>query len=135
MGDDPALAARLLGLADALPDGGTLQLDARALRSLAGVQSEERGADVVHQDLHADYTLAGAGRVLGVKPNTVRGYVRSGDLGAYVYAGAYRITHAALEAFLEQRRQGMLPSQIERRGRRARTRQAAARWIAGRRAG
>ncbi len=95
---------RLRTLADALPDGAAVTLPVSLIRSWL-VQSVP--ADPDH---HADMTVADVAAMLDRSPQTVRAWIRHGDLDAYRLRGReYRVTRGALEAFLAHQRNRAAP--------------------------
>ena len=90
---------RLRTLADALPDGDAVTLPVSLIRSWlarGGSADPERTADM---------TVAEVASLLSRSPQTVRTWIRRGDLDAYRLRGKkYRVTRAALETFLALQR-------------------------------
>jgi excisionase family DNA binding protein len=92
MGDDVGVVARLRGLMEALPPGGSVMLSREALE-------EWLAAEPVVEPL-TDLTVARAAEVLGRRPSTVRGWCASGELRAYRFrAREWRIPAAAIREF------------------------------------
>lgn len=86
---------RLRTLADLLPDGAAVTLPVSLIRSWL-IQS---GSADPHND-KADMTVAEVASLLSRSPQTVRTWIRQGDLDAYKLRGReYRVTRGALEAF------------------------------------
>ena len=95
---------RLRRLADALPDGAAVTLPVSLIRSWL-VQGGPAEADP-----NADMTVAEVATLFNRSPQTVRTWIRHGDLDAYrLHGREYRITTRALEAFLKQQRAGTVP--------------------------
>jgi len=94
-----ATRARVMALAEALPRGGSVVLDAEALRRLAGIEPEaEAGASVVLTDLTAE----AAGAELGRSASTVRAWCFQGRIpGAYRLGREWRIPRASLRRYLD----------------------------------
>jgi excisionase family DNA binding protein len=92
---------RLRTLADALPDGAAVTLPVSLIRSWL-VQGGPADAD--H---NADMTVAEVATLFNRSPQTVRTWIRHGDLDAYrLHGREYRITAMALEAFQQQQQAG-----------------------------
>jgi len=107
-----AAADRLLALADALPEGGTVVLDAGALRRLAGIEPEHD--DVTGGVVLDDLTPETAGELIGKSPSTVRGWCAAGSIpGSYKLGRTWRIPRAALRSFLDGK--ATKPRESERR--------------------
>ncbi len=86
---------RLQTLADALPDGAAVTLPVSLIRSWLS------RSDSADPERAADMTVAEVASLLSRSPQTVRTWIREGDLDAYKLRGReYRVTRAALEAFL-----------------------------------
>ena len=90
-----SLQERLRTLAEALPEGASITLSSEALRSLL-----ERDADESSTLAH-DMTVEEVANHLDRSPQTVRRWIREGELDAYSFRGReYRITAAALRNFI-----------------------------------
>ncbi len=100
---------RLRTLADALPDGAAVTLPVSLIRSWL-VQGGPADAD--H---NADMTVAEVATLFNRSPQTVRTWIRHGDLDAYrLHGREYRITARALEVFQQQQQAGAVSPQPER---------------------
>ncbi len=89
------LGERLRTLAEALPEGASITLSSEALRSLL-----ERDADESSTLAH-DMTVEEVANHLDRSRQTVRRWIREGDIEAYSFRGReYRITAAALHDFI-----------------------------------
>ena len=96
-------------LADALPDGAAVTLPVSLIRSWL-VQGGPAEAD--H---NADMTVAEVATLFNRSPQTVRTWVRHGDLDAYrLHGREYRITARALEVFQQQQQAGAVSPQPQR---------------------
>lgn len=99
------VVARLLALADALPEGAGVTLDATGLRRLAGVEQQEetRGAALL-----VDLTTEDVGAQLGRSPSTIRAWCASGRIpGAYrLHAREWRVPPASLRRYLDAQADG-----------------------------
>ena len=102
---------RLRQLAQSMPEGATVNLDAIALERLAGPLSDERGAAVSEPDL----TVAEAAAQLKLSANRIRALIAERKLDAYRIAGrgGWRITSEALRQF---RAAGTPPGQSRTEG-------------------
>jgi excisionase family DNA binding protein len=88
---------RLLNLADALPVGGVVQLDARALRRLAGVQADDEPAQPGAAVVVVDFTVEQVAEKLGRSASTIRGWLHAGVLRGYkLREREWRVPPAAL---------------------------------------
>lgn len=93
-----SLRERLRTIAEALPDGASITLGSEALRSLLEVDADE-------SSLPSDLTVEEVAALLGRSPQTVRRWIREGELDAYSFRGReYRISAAALQEFIAQER-------------------------------
>ncbi len=89
------LGERLRTLAEALPEGASITLSSEALRSLLETDAEESST------LAHDMTVEEVANHLGRSPQTVRRWIREGELDAYSFRGReYRITAFALQEFI-----------------------------------
>ncbi len=89
------LGERLRTLAEALPEGASITLSSEALRSLLGTDADE-SSTMAH-----DMTVEEVANHLDRSPQTVRRWIREGELDAYSFRGReYRITAAALRTFI-----------------------------------
>lgn len=85
------LGERLRALAKALPAGASITLSSEALRSLLETDADESST------LAHDMTVEEVANHLDRSPQTVRRWIREGELDAYSFRGReYRITAAAL---------------------------------------
>ncbi len=92
------LSDRLMRMIDGMPDGALTTLPVEALK---GWLSENRSG------LDHDLTVEEVAKFFDRSPSTIRAWIRAGRLEAYHFRGnEYRITHAALEEFQEQERNG-----------------------------
>ena len=92
-----SLEGRLRTIADVLPDGAAVTLPVALIRAWLG---QRKPAD---SDQPIDMTGAEVASLLDRSPQTVRTWIRQGDLDAYKLRGReYRVTRGALEAFLAQ---------------------------------
>ena len=58
----------------------------------------------------ADYTVAQVAEMFDRKPQTVRDWIKSGKLRAYLFNGReYRVTKAAVKEYMEEQRNGKGP--------------------------
>lgn len=108
MSADDLTRGRLLALADALPDGASVTLDATALRRLAGIDREEdAGTGAALVDLTAD----AVGAELGRSASTIRAWCASARIpGAYrLHGREWRIPRASLRRYLDTQAQGHAP--------------------------
>ncbi len=88
------LGKRLRTLAEALPEGASITLSSEALRSLLETDADESST------LAHDMTVEEVANHLDRSPQTVRRWIREGELDAYSFRGReYRITAAALRNF------------------------------------
>jgi excisionase family DNA binding protein len=84
-----------------LPEGSALVLSAAALESLLDPQPVSEGC------CPQDMTVKEVAETLKRSVQSVRRLIRSGELDAYSFRGReYRVTQAALHAFLEAERHG-----------------------------
>ncbi len=89
------LGERLRTLAEALPEGASITLSSEALRSLLETDADE-SSPLAH-----DMTVEEVANHLDRSPQTVRRWIREGELDAYSFRGReYRITAAALRNFI-----------------------------------
>ncbi len=89
-----SLQERLRTIAEALPDGASIALSSDALRRLLETEAGEKS-------LPRDLTVEEGADLLHRSPQTVRRWIREGDLEAYSFRGReYRITAAALQDFI-----------------------------------
>jgi excisionase family DNA binding protein len=96
---------RLRTLADALPDGAAVTLPV----SLIWAWLIHSGSANPHNN-EADMTVAEVASLLSRSPQTVRTWIRRGNLDAYKLRGKeYRVTRDALEAFLALQRRHVAP--------------------------
>jgi hypothetical protein len=89
---------------EAAPEGTTLSAQAmlNLLRQITGAAAEPEAVKPIGRDM----TLAEVGEIYSRRPNTVRDWVLTKGLRAYLDAtGQYRITPAALEEWQEAQRQ------------------------------
>ena len=93
---------RLRLLRDTLPTSGSVVLTRDALSELLGESTPETHAP----EAAADLTVEEIGEQLNRAPNTVRNWIRAGDLRAYRFGKEYRCTRAALEEFIQAQRDG-----------------------------
>ncbi len=95
---------RLRTLADALPDGASVTLPVSLIRSWliqSGSADSERAVDM---------TVAEVASLLSRSPQTIRTWIRQGDLDAYRLRGReYRVTRVALAAFLAHQQDRAAP--------------------------
>ena len=92
------LSDRLTRMIDGMPDGASIVLPVDAVREWLS----ENGGGLDH-----DLSVEEVGKFFDRSPVTVRGWIRTGRLEAYRFRGReYRITHAALEEFQQQERNG-----------------------------
>lgn len=97
------LATRLRQLADALPEGAAVTLTREQLLAMLEAAGEVRDEEV--KPIGRDLTLAEVGELYNRRPNTVRDWIKSKGLRAYLDAtGQYRVTPAALEEWQEAQR-------------------------------
>lgn len=97
---------RLIALAEALPEGAAVHLDAAALLRLAGVEASEP-TESAHQPI-ADLTCEEAGEELGRAASTIRTWCGRGAIpGAYrLHGREWRIPRASLRRYLDQQAEG-----------------------------
>ncbi len=89
------LGKRLRTLAEALPEGASITLSSEALRSLLETDADESST------LTHDMTVEEVATHVERTPQTVRRWIREGELDAYSFRGReYRITAAALRDFV-----------------------------------
>ncbi len=89
------LQERLRTIAEALPEGASITLSSEALRSLLETAADESST------LAHDMTVEEVATHLERAPQTVRRWIREGELEAYSFRGReYRITAAALRDFI-----------------------------------
>jgi excisionase family DNA binding protein len=101
------LEDRLRAIASNLPEGSALVLSAAALESLLDPQPVSEGR------CPQDMTVKEVAKTLKRSAQSVRRLIRSGELDAYLFRGReYRVTRAALDAFIGAERRG--GSQIPR---------------------
>ena len=94
---------RLRLLRDTLPPSGSVVFTRGALSELLGESEPETHAS----ETAADLTVEQIADRLNRKPNTVRDWIRAGKLDAYSFNGKeYRVTPAALHAYLQAQREG-----------------------------
>jgi len=92
------LSDRLTRMIDGMPDGASITLPVEVVK---GWLSDD-GSGLDH-----DLTVAEVGKLFNRSPATIRAWIRAGRLEAYPFRGReYRITHAALEEFQGQERNG-----------------------------
>ena len=92
------LSDRLRRMIDGVPDGASITLPVEVLKGWLGEN---------HGGLDHDLTVAEVGKFFHRTPGTIRAWIRAGRLPAYHFRGnEYRVTHAALEAFQDQERNG-----------------------------
>ena len=92
------LSDRLTRMIDGVPEGGSIIL---SVEDVKGWLSES-GSGLDH-----DLTVEEVGKFFSRSPATIRAWIRKGRLEAYLFRGnEYRITHAALEEFQDQERNG-----------------------------
>jgi excisionase family DNA binding protein len=102
--------ARLRLLRDALPKGGSAVLTREALSELLGeVEEKKVGAAPLSS---GDLTVAEIAAELKRSPNRIRDFIRSGELKAYHFGRELRCTRAALDAFVQAKREGSGPRTI-----------------------
>ena len=93
---------RLRAIAEVLPEHGSVTLTRADLLELA----EASLTDAAEEPL-GDYTVAQVADIFQRAPQTVRDWIKSGRLRAYRFnRREYRITRVAVEAYLEQQRNG-----------------------------
>jgi excisionase family DNA binding protein len=108
------LLARLRTLADTLPQGASLTVTVETLR--------EWLVDTERPDL-GDLTVADVAKAVHRKPNTVRKWIQRGEIEAYRFNRRdYRITPAALTAYLDRQRHPTDPTCRSLPGRESRAR-------------
>ncbi len=91
------LGERLRTLAEALPEGASITLSSEALHSLLRTDADESST------LAHDMTVEEVANHLDRSPQTVRRWIREGELDAYSSRGReYRITATALRNFIAQ---------------------------------
>ncbi len=89
------LGKRLRTLAEALPEGASITLSSEALPSLLETDTDESST------LAHDMTVEEVANHLDRSRQTVRRWIREGDIEAYSFRGReYRITAAALQDFI-----------------------------------
>ena len=93
---------RLRLLRDTLPAHGSITLNREALSELLGEAQPEQSAPAPTADL----TVEEVGAELRRSPSRVRDFIRAGELRAYKFGKEYRVTRAALDAFVEAQRAG-----------------------------
>jgi excisionase family DNA binding protein len=104
------IPARLRLLRNALPAGGSVVLTREALSELLGeVEEKKVGASPLSS---GDLTVAEVAAELKRSPNRVRDFIRSGELKAYHFGRELRCTRAALDAFVQAKREGSGPRTI-----------------------
>ena len=92
------LSDRLRRMIDGVPEGGSVTLPVEAVK---GWLSETGGG------LDHDLTVEEVAKFFDRSPGTIRTWIRARRLEAYHFRGnEYRITHAALEEFQDQERNG-----------------------------
>ena len=88
----------LTRMIDGMPNDGSIILTVEAVKE----RLNENGSG-----LDRDFTVAEVGKFFDRSPVTIRAWIRAGRLEAYHFQGnEYRITHAALEEFQGQERNG-----------------------------
>ena len=97
------LRERLVVLRKTLPEGGSIVLTRAALDEILA----DEPAKQPEGDRGADYTVAEIAERFSRAPQTVRDWIKSGKLKAYLFNGReYRVTQAALAEFEEKQRPG-----------------------------
>ena len=92
------LSDRLTRMIDGMPDGASIILSVKDVKGWLS----DNGSGLDH-----DLTVEEVGKFFDRSPATIRAWIRAGRLDAYHFRGnEYRITHAALEEFQDQERQG-----------------------------
>ncbi|MGH7476570.1 MAG: helix-turn-helix domain-containing protein [Longimicrobiales bacterium] len=91
---------RLRALVEVLPEGATVNLSRADLLALLDGDGEAQGVAAP-----ADYTVEDIAARFDRSPNTVREWIRRGELEAYPFGREYRITPAALEQFVQAKRE------------------------------
>jgi len=92
------ISDRLTRMIDGVPDGASIILSVEDVRGWLS----ENGSGLDH-----DLTVAEVGEFFNRTPATIRAWIRAGRLEAYLFRGnEYRITHAAVEEFQAQERNG-----------------------------
>jgi excisionase family DNA binding protein len=97
------LQDRLRLLRDTLPANGAVTFTRGDLSELLG---EVDASETVSALTPGDLTVAEIAAVLKRSPNRVRDVIRSGELKAYHFGRELRCTRAALDAFIEAKREG-----------------------------
>ena len=88
----------LKGMIDGMPDGGSITLPVEAVKE----RLSENASGLDH-----DFTVEEVGKFFDRSPVTIRTWIRTGRLEAYLFRGnEYRITHSALEDFQHRERNG-----------------------------
>lgn len=98
------LEQQIRAMVDAMPPGSSITLPVDWVRCQLELEPAEN-------KIAGDLTVSDVARELGRKPNTVRDWVRSGQLRGYLFRGReYRVTRAALNDFIEAQRQKSGPA-------------------------
>ena len=91
------LADRLRRMIDGMPGEASISLPVKCVRAWLATSGN---------NLDPDMTVADVAEFFGRSPVTVRAWIRSGRLRAYQFrAREYRVTNAALEAFVTRERE------------------------------
>ncbi len=98
------LQDRLRLLRDTLPANGAVTFTRADLSELLG--EVEPSAETVSALTPGDLTVTEIAAELKRSPNRIRDYIRSGELKAYHFGRELRCTRAALDAFVESKREG-----------------------------
>ena len=92
------LSDRLRRMIDGMPPAASITLPVEVVKGWLS----DNGSGLDH-----DLTVAEVGKFFDRSPATIRAWIRAGRLDAYHFRGnEYRITHAAVEEFQDQERNG-----------------------------
>ena len=100
-----------------MPAGAAVVLPVDWLRSTLDTAFNQPAPAVRHGQSSSDLSVIEVAKMVGRKPSTVRGWCAAGQLDGYRLNGRdWRVTHAALQAFLQGQRKGTEPAtRTERR--------------------
>lgn len=90
------LADRIRLMIEGMPEGGMVSIPVAALREWLNDSAP---------GFESDLTVDDVAQFFNRSPVTIRTWIRSGELRAYMFKGReYRITHSALEKYQERAR-------------------------------